>query len=415
MPIRYLVILVKENHTFDNYFNGFPGADTVTSGALSTGATQVLMPAAAGPLATEPHDGSSGVQLAWHKGAMDRFDLIGDVPATLPFTYYPEVRIPNYWSYAREFVLCDNFFSTTMSNSAAGHMAVSLGQAPVLDDGPCKCPGDAGTVCAECSGPKVFGCAGPPGMLTETVDPATCALAQEFPCWDLPTPVDLLPVGVTWMAYAPKKADETGKRFEIGAPIGAARSIGANAAVRAAHFRDYALLVGDIKAGRQANLTIVDMDVMSYGQTIDPTEHPPADPCDGENWSVGVINALMASPHWNETAIVLTWDDWGGFYDHVAPASELCPDGRAFHPGFRLPAIVISPWARKGVNGHGFVLHERLEQASITRLIAEVFGTPFLQDRDPNARDAAAGSMLGAFDFSQGPRASLPLQTRVCR
>ena len=115
----------------------------------------------------------------------------------------------------------------------------------------------------------------------------------------------------------------------------------------------------------------------------------------------------MAGPHWNETAVVITWDDWGGFYDHVLPRAEACPNGELFNKGFRVPALVISPYAREG-----FVLHDELEQASLVRLAEELFALPFLTARDPHARDERAGSLLAAFDFDKPARAPLPLTPR---
>jgi phospholipase C len=148
-----------------------------------------------------------------------------------------------------------------------------------------------------------------------------------------------------------------------------------------------------------ANLTHIDVDSAPNGAS----EHPPNGPCTGENFSVNIINAIMQGPHWNETAIILTWDDYGGWYDHVAQHVDKCPNGQWFNPGFRLPAIVISPYAKQAV------IKTVTEQASIPRLIEDLFGTPRLSATDPHARDGQAGSMMDAFDFTQAPRPPLVL------
>jgi phospholipase C len=140
-------------------------------------------------------------------------------------------------------------------------------------------------------------------------------------------------------------------------------------------------------------------------------EHPGyGSVCLGENWTVGHLNHLMNSPLWKDTAILFTMDDFGGWYDHVAPPRQYGLDPA--HPyglGFRLPLIVISPYARPG-----FVFHEISEQASIPRLIERVFGAPALSTLDPAAQDGQANDLLGAFDFTQAPLPPLPLPLRTC-
>src|SRR6185369_7178676 len=116
-----------------------------------------------------------------------------------------------------------------------------------------------------------------------------------------------------------------------------------------------------------------------------------------------------ASPIWDTTAIVVTWDDYGGFYDHVAPpVSYVCDAAHPYGLGFRLPAILVSPWVRPGV------FHGITEQASVVRLIEEVFApgsVGALHTMDPAARDDAAGSLLDAFDFDQVPLPAVPAST----
>src|SRR5204862_6790300 len=123
-------------------------------------------------------------------------------------------------------------------------------------------------------------------------------------------------------------------------------------------------------------------------------DHPSCEVCPGEEYTVQVINALMSSPHWSQMAIVLAWDDWGGFYDHVPPPVEKCSNGNFYSPGFRLPAILISAYAKQGV-----VVHDVTEQASVPKLASDLWGARTLHSIHPYARDEKAGSMMGAFDF----------------
>jgi phospholipase C len=125
--------------------------------------------------------------------------------------------------------------------------------------------------------------------------------------------------------------------------------------------------------------------------------------CASGKWTAQHVNRIINSSLWETSAVIVTWDDYGGFYDHVPPPETYGCD--ATHPygmGFRLPAIIISPWVKPGV------FHGVTEQASVVRLIEELFGDPdggvgALHRRDPAARDDVAGSLLPAFDFDQVP------------
>ena len=150
--------------------------------------------------------------------------------------------------------------------------------------------------------------------------------------------------------------------------------------------------VGDSKSGR---LPAVSWVTPPVGQS----DHPPASICGGENWTVELVDALEHSPQWRSTAVVLTWDDFGGFYDHVPP-----PHVDIYGLGPRVPAIVISPWARRG-----YVDHTTLEFSSVLRLIEVLHGLPVL-----GPRDAVAHDMLEAFDFSQKPIPPRILHQRDC-
>jgi phospholipase C len=124
------------------------------------------------------------------------------------------------------------------------------------------------------------------------------------------------------------------------------------------------------------------------------SEHPPADIAVGEHYITNLINGIMESKYWDSTAIFLTWDDYGGWYDHVPP-----PQLDSFGFGFRVPCLIVSPYAKEG-----FVDHTFSEHSSILKFIETVYTLPSLTDRD-----AAASSLLEAFDFSKQPRSLLVL------
>ena len=376
--IRYVLVLVKENHTFDNYFTNFPGATSTTTAKLSNGKTITRTELTTGPLAKDICHANHCGQDAYANGAMNGFDTIG--AGNLPFGFYSEKQIPNYWQYARHFVLADHYFSTTLGPSTPGHAVFWTGQSLVLDNA--KCTKDGGA----CTG---FGCAAGADIKATSYNPDDCTTKTVAPCFDVPTVVDHLPTGFTWSDYG-------------GSLALMVKSV-KNTPNYQAHFRKQSDLVPDLASGHLANLTIAHL------WSGDVSEHPTANPCTGENFTVDIVNAAMKLPQWNEMAIVITWDDWGGFYDHVAPTVHKCKNGQIFQQGFRLPAIIVSPYAKEG-----FVLKTPTEQASVPRLVEELWGMEFMTKRDPHARDGTSGSMLESFDFTQAPRAPLFLNKHAC-
>jgi len=383
-PIRYVFVVVKENHTFDNYFATFPGADGTLQATLSNGTVVSLMPAP-DVLPSDLGHGHGTALTAWNNGGMNGFDLAN--PVMLPgggfetFTYYTQAQIPNYWAYAQSFVLCDEFFTTVLGPSFPGHLSPVAAQSPGYNN-------PAGN----------WGCNTAYGVGTvETYTPGSCQIGTTSPsCFAIPSVVDALPAPLTWRAYGNVLTSG-----ELAVPFEAIQSIGSAGGTLPAHFRNVTSLLSDLGAGDMANVTYVD----TYPPGL--SEHPPSNPCPGENYTVQIVNAIMQGPHWNESAIVVTWDDWGGFYDHVAPTIDTCTSGGPFNTGFRVPALIISPYARTAI------LHTPTEQASIPKLIEDLFGMPRMNLRDPNARDARAGSLLPAFDFTQAPRAPLILTPRA--
>ena len=129
------------------------------------------------------------------------------------------------------------------------------------------------------------------------------------------------------------------------------------------------------------------------------SEHPPDSSCLGENWTVNQLNALMQGPQWYSTAVFITWDDFGGFYDHVPPPKV---DNFGFGP--RVPLLVISPYAKKGL-----ISHTVYEFSSLLKFVETRYGLDPLTDRDTQAND-----LLDSFDFDQDPLPPVILQTRRC-
>ena len=148
--------------------------------------------------------------------------------------------------------------------------------------------------------------------------------------------------------------------------------------------------ITDIRRGRLAQVTWLTTDLST-------SDHPPASICSGQNWTVGQINAVMRSRFWKNTAILLTWDDFGGFYDHVAPPVE-----SRYSLGPRVPTLVISPYARRSS-----VDHTQYDFRSILKFLEGNFGLPHIM-----SYDRSVSSIAGMLDFGQKP-APVALQPQL--
>ncbi|MFT3839038.1 MAG: alkaline phosphatase family protein [Myxococcaceae bacterium] len=390
--IKYVVVLVKENHTFDNYFAGFPGATSSLTAKLHDGTVITRPVAPAGPLPRDLCHAHHCARTDWAGGKMDGYDRLSNNVTDgvsgeddyLAYARYTETEIPNYWAYARTFTLADHFFATIKGPSFPGHFASVVGFTPFSDN-----PNRGN--CDASKGPCTS-CFQSPGVCTVTrFDANTCAESdRQSDCVDTTTVFDELPSNVTWAEYGPSDM----------LAVNHVKSL-AHRPDRAMHARREADLLPQLKSGNQPNVIFAHLEAES--------EHPGQDVCPGENYSVRILNAIMQGPHWNETAVFLTWDDYGGWYDSVKPPSEVCHNGDSFSPGMRLPMLIISPYAKAGT-----VFTGKAEQASLPLFIAELYGLPKLSNKDPRNRDKVAGSLTGAFDFTQSPLPPLVLEERPC-
>lgn len=420
LPIKHVVFLVKENRTFDNYFGKFPGANGATSGKTSDGGTVPLRPMPDKVTPDISHAWAAALT-AYNDGGMDRFDLIaGAIGGSNNYVQASQADIPNYWTLAQSFVLSDNFYSSLHGPSFPNHLYTIAAQSGGVEDNPGGARPDAAPA------PKVGPCghssmscplAGEAGLEPDDIPPLpqrkgvwgcdadpkekVAVLDQEgdvieiYPCLDFPTLGDeLTAAGVSWKMYAPAEGSYDGGFQGSGGYIWTIYN-----AIR--HMRDsdewkthivpteqFAI---DAKAG---NLPAV-----SWISTPSPvSEHPPSSTCEGENWTVSLLQALASGPHWNDSAMFITWDDFGGFYDHVAPTQI-----DKFGLGFRVPLLVVSPFAKPG-----YIDHTRAEFSSVLKFIETNWDLPPLTDRDRDSPD-----MTQVFDFHQTPRALPALQQRT--
>jgi len=382
--IQHIVFIIKENRTFDHYFGTFPGADGVTSGPISTGDRVPLRHAQD----RMPHDIGhewNDAHTAMHGGRMDRFDLVASAITEnqiLSMTQFLDADIPSYWSYAEHFALGDHMFSSLAGASFPNHLYTIAAQ--------------AGGAITNADSPR-WGCDADEAADVEVMD-AHGNKARRYPCFDFPTVADSLErAGISWRYYAPVE----GQAGYIWSALDAIRHV-RQTALWNQRVLPFGTFVADAQSGA---LPAVSWLVPDFADSEHPTvgrfagTSQSVSVCVGENWTVEQVNAIMQGPDWPTTAIVITWDDFGGFYDHVPP-----PAADQFGYGPRVPLIVISPYAKEG-----FVSHTVYEFASVLQLIETRFNLAPL-----TTRDAIANSMLDMFDFSKAPAPPLIRPLRTC-
>jgi phospholipase C len=375
--IQHVVFILKENHTFDNYFGGFPGVDGVAKGKTHNGRLAVLRR----PPEMIPRDiahTNLAALVGIDHGKMDRFDLLSGAfqeSRLMNYTQYQPDQIPNYWALASRFVIGDEFFSSEHGPSFPNHLFTIAAQAGGAIDNP-----DEG---------GRWGCDSDQFTTVPIIDPKG-GRHELPPCFDFPTVADSInTAGLNWRYYG---ALEGGPGY-IWSAFDAIQHIRMGPQWQTNVLAD-SQFAGDVAAGTLANVTWITTEA---GHSEHPAE---GDTCNGENETIALVNAIMNSSFWNSTAIFISWDDFGGLYDHVAP-----PQLDAWGLGPRVPLLIVSPYSKSG-----YIEHQQLEFSSVVKFMEELFQLPFLTARDTNSND-----MFDAFDFTQNPLPPMPLTLRKCR
>jgi len=381
--IHHVVIIVQENRTVDNLFNGFPGADTVQRGVTSAGASVNLRPV---HLATpyDLHHSHAAFLTEYAGGAMNGFDQVSGPACTAPcpvperraYAAVPQQDAAPYWEMARRFTFADRMFQTNQGPSFPAHQYLIAGTARVW----------ASSELAAASNALDATCDAAPGTTVMLIDPATGDTSQRArPCFDHPTLFDLLDArGDSWRYYEANagawlwNAPDAISHIRYGSDFANVSSPSTN-------------IFSDVSAGRLANVSWVI-------PTAAASDHAGATDGSGPSWVASIVNAIGQSPYWSDTAIFVVWDDWGGWYDHVPP-----PAYNAYELGFRVPLIVISPYARRG-----YVSHAQHEFGSILRFTERMFGLGSL-----GYTDARSDDLRDCFDFHQPPAPFQPIATPV--
>ena len=447
---------MQENRSFDTYFGTYPRADgipmrhgqpTVCNVDPQTGVCVRPYHDVRDVDAGGPHD-AAAERMDVARGRMDGFvrsaegELKGCLDSTIRICerrarpdvmgYHTGTDIPNYWSYAKHFVLQDHMFASVASWSLPAHLYMLSGwSARCASAKPSSCVNNhvlPGLPPDYTPPPHNIPVGGPPPIYAWTDVPYL--LHREHVSWryyvtpgyepDCFTPGPRSGVAAGLNVNGPAVP-----RSNLGVGVSSASSTKTcNPVVQSPktpgiwnplpYFETVKQdrQLGDIRpvsdffrvarAGRLAAVTwIVPSQAVS--------EHPPARVSAGQAWVTRLINAIMRSPDWYSTAIFLSWDDWGGFYDHVRPPSV---DGNGY--GIRVPGLVISPYARRGYIDHQTLSHDAylkfIEDDFLhgQRIDPQTDGRP---DPRPDVREDAPelGDLLRDFDFGQRPRTPLIL------
>ena len=357
-PIQHVVIIMQENRTFDNLFNGFPGADTVQSG-MAGNTVRPLLPLSLGDTRDLNHSHTGWVQ-EWDNGNLDGFDHVGGF---LPYSYVPPSDVQPYWDLAQRYTLGDRMFQSNTGPSFPAHQFMIAGQSGDASENPTG---------------NVWGCDAPASARVALIGPNGTDLPGVFPCFDYTTMADLLDAkGISWRYYAPGANDS----FYIISAFQAVSHIRYGSDWNTKVISPETNILADVANGQLAQVTWV---VPTYNHS----DHPGSLP-EGPDWVAAVVNAIGNSPFWNSTAIFITWDDWGGWYEHVPP-----PQIDAMGLGFRVPVLVVSPYAR-----HSYVSHVTHESSGFLAFIEHTFNLPTL-----GSRDVLADDFSDCFDYTQLPK-----------
>jgi phospholipase C len=394
-PIDHVVFVIKENRTFDHYFGRYPGAEGASRGTLLNGREVPLGPAPD----VMPHDIEHGFLpglISINGGQMNGFNAISGGEDLSGYTSFRRAGIPRYWAYADRFVLADRFFTSMYGPTFPEHLFTVAAQSygivenQDLQTDPSRryCDDPAERVdrfrddLSEGDIDFIMDLEEQPLAAREGLEHLLKPFWETiWSCLPLRTLQDELEdAGISWRYYSPTNGWQ-------------------NALQAIRHIR-FGPMWSKVQPPERF-LVDIERDRLPRVSWLVPrffySEHPGggSSVCAGENWTVQQVNAVMRSRYWRNAAIIIVWDDFGGFFDHVPP-----PHYDIMGLGPRTPALIISPWTRRGDNRDGgFIDPTTYEFSSVLAFIEGLFGLPALTERD-----TLANPLTGAFDFDSAPR-----------
>jgi phospholipase C len=339
-PIQHVVIIMQENRSVDNLFNGFPGANTVTVGKhLGKKVRLAEVPLGA---TYDPGHGLKAFNRDYREGLADGFQT----GRLNEYGFVDPREVEEYWDLARQYVFSDDTFSSNIDASFTAHQFLIAAQAGLSVDFP--------------SGP----CVARTNLVSRITSDRAVGPAQEA-CFDYPAlPDEIAAAGLTWRYYA---AAKDYMHRPIWVPTDYIKHLYGSPNVIFPETR----VLTDIAKRELANVTWITPSLAN-------SDHAGKTPSTGgPAWVASIVDAIGESPMWSSTLIFISWDEWGGWYDHVPP-----PYKDVAGLGFRVPMIVVSPFAKRG-----YVTHEQYETTSMLRFIENNFGLPTLTSADRRAAD----------------------------
>ena len=403
-PISHIVIIIQENRTFNDFFATFPGVTGATIGKKRVGKKTEPIALKEVNLKGDKNlnHGYKGFLVAYDDGKMDGFNNVqypssGKSENATPYEYVNPAQIAPYWTMAQEYGLANAMFATQGSASFTAHQDLIRGGTEID-------PTDSLIDNPPYSG--VWGCDSAPGTTTTLI---TTSLQYEagdgpFPCttsfppYTYDTLRDLLDAhSVSWKYYTPKVGNSGAiwDAFDVIAPVRYGPEWGTNVNWPETN------IFGDISSGNLAAVSWVIPDGAN-------SDHPGKGPDTGPSWVASVVNAIGESYYWNSTAIIIVWDDWGGFYDPVTPPG---PRDNQGGPGLRVPMIVVSPYSRETSSYQpGYISNTFYQFGSIVRFVEDTFNLGRL-----GTTDGTSNSIADMFDFYQAPRSFEPIGSKYSR
>src|SRR5579871_3135689 len=383
---KHVVIIVQENRTFDNLFATFPGADGTTVGKTHNGTLRLRK--ADLESRVSPSNGYPYWHEAYNHGQMNGFDKIpiGKVPGTYVYQYVNPAQIAPYWDLAKQYVLADHVFQTSGSGSFSAHQDLIRGGTAI----------NGSESLIDFPNGRPWGCDAPGGTVTSmiTTNNVYEHYRGPFPCLTYETLRDLMDAqGISWRYYAPTVGQSFGG--DLWNAFDAIKAVRYGPEWNTNQASPETKVFTDISRN---TLPAVSWVIPDYANS----DHPGSPTDTGPSWVAQVVNAIGQSPAWKTTAIIVVWDDWGGWYDHVRPPGPQRSGGL----GFRVPLIAVSPYAKDG-----YVSHSVYEFGSIVRFVEDNWSLGRLGTTDSTSADYTDDF----FDFTQAPRAFQPIQTKYSR
>ncbi len=385
--ITHVVIIVQENRTTNDLFNALKGADTTRVGTNSQGKMVTLLP----EKLTAPYDIShahAAFETEYAKGQGNGFDQVKSScsahancppPNLRAYGYVPEHEVEPYYVMARRYAFANHMFQTNEGPSFPAHQYILSGTSTIADGSPLRAAENPNAPGKQ----KAGGCDSPKGSLVTLINRTGQENKQTYPCFDRNSIIGLIEQqpSLSWHYYQAHFGPGLWEAPDAILPVYNSPQFATDVVAPSSQ------VLTDVDAGNLANVVWV----MPTGLESD---HAKITDGSGPSWVASVVNKIGQSQFWDSTAIFVTWDDWGGWYDQIVPTQR-----NSYELGFRVPLIVISPYAKTH-----YISTKQHEFGSILKFTEETFGLGSLGTTDVRSDD-----LSDCFDFSQPARKFVPI------